>query len=303
MDIVKLIPATKDYIWGGKKLKSWGKSAPSNSIAECWELSFNAEGPSRIASGKDEGRLLKDVATAEDIGSVPSRFPFFPVLIKLIDSAANLSVQVHPSDDYALSHEGQYGKTEMWYVIEAEKGAGLYVGFQRKTSPEEVRQAVADGSIIHLLNFCPVKPGDVYFIPSGTVHAIGQGITLIEIQQNSTLTYRLYDYQRLGKDGKPRELHLEKALLVLNYHPYQPQTFKRPCIGASKYFQSYAYDAKDLSEISAAKDSFASLTFVSGEGLFAGINYRKGDTFFIPCGKKGSLKGTGKLILTQVEAL
>jgi mannose-6-phosphate isomerase len=303
MDIVKLQPATKDYIWGGKKLKSWGKIAPSDSIAECWELSFNPDGPSLIASGKDQGRFLKDVATPKDIGAVPSSFPFFPVLIKLIDSADNLSVQVHPSDDYALAHEGQYGKTEMWYVIEAEKGAGLYVGFKNKTSPEEVRKAVNDGTIIDLLNFCPVKPGEVYFIPSGTVHAIGKGITVVEIQQNSTLTYRLYDYKRLGKDGKPRELHLEKALLVMNYEPYQPRSFQRPCIGASKYFQTYAYKAEDFSEIAAPKDSFASLTFVSGEGVFAGINYHKGDTFFVPAGKKGTLKGTGQFILTQVEAL
>ncbi|MCI2111168.1 MAG: class I mannose-6-phosphate isomerase [Bacilli bacterium] len=303
MDIVKLKPATKDYIWGGTKLKGWGKASPSESIAECWELSFNPDGPSLIASGKDEGRYLKDVATAADVGPVPSGFPFFPVLIKLIDSADNLSVQVHPSDDYALSHERQYGKTEMWYVIEAEEGAGLYVGFKRKTSAEEVRQAVSDGSIVGLLNFCPVKTGEVYFIPSGTVHAIGKGITLIEIQQNSTLTYRLYDYKRLGKDGKPRELHLDKALLVMDFEPYRPVVFKRPCIGASKYFQTYAYAAKDFSEIIASKESFASLTFVSGEGVFAGMDYRKGDTFFIPCGQKGSLKGNGRFVLTQVGKL
>ena len=126
---------------------------------------------------------------------------------------------------------------------------------------------------------------------------------MIEIQQNSTLTYRLYDYKRLGKDGKPRELHLEKALLVLNYEPYQPQSFKRPCIGASKYFQTYAYASEDSPEVTASKDSFASLTFVSGEGVFAGINYHKGDTFFIPAGKKGAVKGVGQFILTRVEKL
>lgn len=303
MDVVKLQPATKDYIWGGKKLKSWGKLSPSDSIAECWELSFNSEGPSLISSGQEQGRFLKDVATPADIGAIPSSFPFFPVLIKLIDSADNLSVQVHPNDDYALTHEGQYGKTEMWYVIETEKGAGLYVGFKKKTSAEEVRKAVDEGTVIDLLNFFPVKPGEVYFIPSGTVHAIGKGVTLIEIQQNSTLTYRLYDYKRLGKDGKPRELHLEKALLVLDYEPYRPQAFARPCIGASKYFQAYAYEAKDFSQVTASKDSFASLTFVSGEGVFAGINYRKGDTFFIPAGKRGTLKGVGQFILTQVDKL
>jgi mannose-6-phosphate isomerase len=301
MEIVKLSPAAKDAIWAGKKLKQWGKSSQSDTISECWELSFNADGPSLIASGPDQGRALKDVATPADIGSTPSSFPFFPVLIKLIDAAADLSVQVHPSDDYALAHEGQYGKTEMWYVIEAEPGAGLYVGFKRKTSEEEVRQAVNDGTIMSLLNFFAVKPGEVYFIPSGTVHAIGKGVMVAEIQQNSTLTYRLYDYKRLGKDGKPRELHLEKALKVLSYDPYQPLRFSKPCIGSSSYFQTYLYDLKGKKTIKAPTDSFVSLTFLSGQGSFAGMAYRKGDTFFVPAGKTGEVVGDGKFLLTEVE--
>jgi mannose-6-phosphate isomerase len=302
MDIVKLDPATKDYIWGGTKLLSWGKKAPTSSIAECWELSCNKEGPSIIASGKNAGKPLMDCATKEDFGSKVASFEFFPVLIKLIDAADNLSVQVHPSDEYALKNEGQYGKTEMWYVISADKGAGLYIGFKRKTSAEEVRKAVNDGTIMSLLNFQEVAPGQVYFIRSGTVHAIGKGVTVMEIQQNSTLTYRLYDYKRLGKDGKPRELHLEKALKVLNYEPYVAPVFKNGVLGECAYFTVSKGDAKLNNLVQSPLDSFASFTFVDdGKGTVSGIPYKKGDTFFVPAGKVATIQGTGSYILTEVR--
>lgn len=300
MKTVKLRPATKDYIWGGTTLKAWGKEAPSEHIAECWELSFNESGPSLIASGLDAGKALKDVATKDDIGAVPASFPFFPVLIKLIDSESNLSVQVHPSDEYALKNEGQFGKTEMWYIISAKPHCGLYIGFKRKTNAEEVAAAIEDGPITNLLNFVEVKPGECYFIKSGTVHAIGGGVTLMEIQQNSTLTYRLYDYGRVGKDGKPRELHVAKALKVLDYEPYNPPKFPDPLIGECKYFSSRHLSVKD-EVIQAPKDSFASLTFFDGEGSLDGIAYKNGDTFFIPAGEKAALSGTGHYVITLVK--
>jgi mannose-6-phosphate isomerase len=189
----------------------------------------------------------------------------------------------------------------MWYIIEAEPGAGLYVGFMRQTSPEEVRKAIADGTIVDLLNFHTVKPGETYFIASGTVHAIGKGVTLIEIQQNSTLTYRLYDYGRLGKDGKPRELHVEKALKVLNYEPYNPPKFTLPVLGKCSYFISSLHHSEGSLEIRASKESFLSLTFVGEEkGTFAGLPFQKGDTFFVPAGQKGLIKGKATFVQTEV---
>lgn len=300
MDIVKLKPAIKDYIWGGETLKRWGKESMSDRIAECWELSFNPEGPSIIASGPYAGTPLKDVAQKDDIGSLPASFAFFPVLVKLIDAASDLSVQVHPGDEFALKNEGQYGKTEMWYVIEAAPGAGLYVGFKRKTSAEEVRKAIADDSLMGLLSFHKVKPKDSLFIPAGTVHAIGAGVTLLEIQQNSTLTYRLYDYHRLGSDGQPRELHLEKALRVLDFGPYQKPEFPKPVIGECHYFSASVHAAAKEKAIHAPDNSFASVTFVAGSGIFAGLPYRKGDTFFIPAAKAGALQGKGTFITTTL---
>lgn len=301
MEIVKLKGVTKDYIWGGTYLKTRGKESRGENIAESWELSFNKMGPSVIASGKDEGKLLMDVATKEDIGTVPASFPFFPVLIKLINSASNLSVQVHPSDEYALKHENQFGKTEMWYVLNAEKGAGLYVGFKRKVDEKDILKGIDDGSIIDLLNFIEVKPGDKYFIPSGTVHAIGAGVTIIEIQQNSTLTYRLYDYKRKDKDGNERELHIEKALKVLNFDKYKKLEFKEPLIGQCKYFTSFVKDVKSEEKIETNEDSFASITFISGEGEVNGIPYKIGDTFFIPAKKCAYISGNGKYVLTEVR--
>lgn len=303
METVKLKPSTKDYIWGGSLLKDWGKESSSSNIAECWELSFNDVGPSYIASGNDRGKRLMDVATKEDIGPLPSSFPFFPVLIKLINSASNLSVQVHPSDEYALKNEGQYGKTEMWYVISAEKGAGLYVGFKKETNKEEVMKRINDGTIMDILNFIEVKEGDSFFIPSGTIHAIGAGVTVIEIQQNSTLTYRLYDYKRKDKNGKERELHIDKGLKVLNYKPYKKECFSKDEIGSCKYFTSYVFNIENDVIINARPDSFASITFLKGEGYVSDIPYKKGDTFFIPANKKANIHGNGQYVLTEVKPL
>lgn len=303
MDIVKLKPATKDYLWAGSKLKKYGKEAPYDKIAECWELSFHADGPSLIASGPDAGKPLKDIATPHDIGSYVASFPFFPVLIKLIDSDENLSVQVHPSDSYALAHENSYGKTEMWYVLEAEKGCGLYVGLKKDSSREEIEADLRRGDILSKLNFFEVKPGESYFIPSGTIHAIGKSVTVIEIQQNSNLTYRLYDYDRIGKDGKKRPLMIDKALDVIDYKAYSPKTFAGNIIGQSRYFISMVENVVSRPILKATSDSFLSITFLEGEGDVNNIPYHKFDTFFIPATKKATINGTGRYVLTTVPKM
>lgn len=301
MECVKLKPATKDYIWAETNLKKFGKDADTDKIAECWELSFHKDGPCLIDSGMDKGKKLLDVATKEDIGAYASSFPFFPVLIKLIDSGENLSVQVHPSDEYALKNENSFGKTEMWHVLSHEEGAGLYVGLKEDSSKEEIEDALKKGTILEKLNFFAVKDGENYFIPSGTIHAIGKGMTVIEIQQNSNLTYRLYDYNRLGKDGKPRELHIQKALKVIDYKKYNPVKFEGNCIGRCQYFSSYCKKVEGSSHLIADKDSFISITFLSGEGMVNNIPYKALDTFFIPAGKSAEILGRGEFVLTTIE--
>ena len=187
------------------------------------------------------------------------------------DARQDLSVQVHPSDEYALKHENSFGKTEMWYVVEADEGAGIYLGFKRDVTDAEYREAIKNNALTDLLNFYKVKAGDCFFIPSGTIHAIGAGCLICEIQQNSNLTYRVYDYGRLDKDGKTRELHVDKALKVTSLTKYEAKKLDAvsSCgeyLGLSKYFTVKKFSVKDDVILHSDKGSFKAFTCVSGEG-------------------------------------
>jgi len=238
MEILKLVPECKDNIWGGVKLKEkYGKKTDKDPVAESWELSFHKDGPTRLENGK----TLQETVTAKELGKNCDGFPFFPMLVKLIDAKQDLSVQVHPSDAYALKNENSFGKTEMWYIVEADEGAKIYLGFKKDVSQEEYEAAIKNNTLIELLNAFEVQAGDCYFIPSGTIHAIGTGCLICEIQQNSNLTYRVYDYGRKDKNGKERELHVEKALKVTNlskyeYKPLRISTQQGELLGLSRYF-------------------------------------------------------------------
>ena len=301
MELVKLKPGVKDYIWGGTYFKKFNKGTSLDRVSECWELSVRDNDSSIIASGKDEGKRLVDVITKEDIGPVMDRFPYFPLLIKLIDAKENLSVQVHPSDDYALKYEQSFGKSEMWHIISADEGSGLYVGLNRDYTKEEIERALKEGSILNCLNFFKVKPGDTFVINPGTIHAIGAGVRLIEIQQNSNLTYRLYDYNRVDKDGNPRELHIKKALDVIDYKQYKVVKTGDELLADNKYFTVKEVNFDKELEIDANERAFISFTFLEGEGLVNDIPYSKYDTFFLPYGKKCLIKGKGKVVISTVR--
>lgn len=314
--IYKLYPECKDYLWGGERLKTeYGKITDKTPCAESWELSYHKDGPTKIV----DGRYLKDVLTEEDLGANCKKFEFFPVLIKLIDAKQNLSVQVHPSDEYALKNENSYGKTEMWYIADAAEGAGIYCGFRRDTSKEEFLRYLDEGKVEELLNFIPVKKGESYFIASGTVHAIGAGCLICEIQQNSNLTYRVYDYNRRGADGKLRELHVDKAVNVINFKKYAPVTFENEAGENGKILAKCNYFNVSELELDGEKEifnpnSFTSVTVVEGAGEISGENinggeinggnkgdkFKKGDSFFIPCGVKAEIKGKASIIITDV---
>ena len=282
--IYKLTPALKDNIWGGNKLCNYGKISDKDRIAESWELSFTNGGEARIS----DGREMSEAFPRSTWGTLADKFHAFPVLTKFIDAREKLSVQVHPSDSYALANEGQFGKTEMWYVVEADEGAGLYMGLERNCDTDEFAAAVADGTVEKLLSFKTVKKGDVYFIPSGTIHAIGEGVVIFEIQQNSTLTYRLYDYMRRDKEGNLRELHVDKAMKVSLLEPYSETKFKKSddsLIGACEYFETRKYKLNFTKmAFNVAEDSFLSITCVSGNGTICGEKMALGDTFFSPAG-------------------
>lgn len=302
-DVIKIIAETKDYLWGGNKLRDYGKISDKDKIAESWELSYHKDGPSKTLKGE----LLKDVLMPSDLGKNVNDFNGFPVLVKLIDSADNLSVQVHPSDDYALENEGQFGKTEMWYIVEADDGAGIYLGLKENTDKEVFKNAIEDGTVTDLLNFYEVKKGDWFFIKSGTIHAIGKGVTVCEIQQNSNLTYRVYDFKRKGPDGKERPLHVEKALKVANFDAFSASHLdvemgNKRLIGASKYFSAYFTEIDGDEEFNVDKTSFTAVTCIEGLGKIEGESISKGDTYFVPAAY-GELKIEGKLkcIMTQVR--
>ncbi len=304
--IYRLEPTLHANIWGGNKLREYGKLSDADRIGESWELSF-VKGDEATADGVPVSTLFPKEAW----GTNAADFEDFPVLTKFIDAKEKLSVQVHPDDEYAKIHEGGFGKSEMWYIVSAEEGAGLYMGLKENTEKEAIRRAISDGSVEDMLCFKEVRAGDVFYIPAGTIHAIGGGVLIFEIQQNSTSTYRLYDYMRRDKDGNLRELHIEKSLDVLSPTVYNPTDFEDSCggagktIGKCKYFTVKEY--KSDADITVTPASFLSLTAVSGDAKITvcgeDIVIKCGETYFAPAPKDAfsiALKTCGTVITVEI---
>ena len=307
---VKLLPAFKDNLWGGTKLRDiYHMKCDYEVIAEAWMMSAHMAGQSIIASGRYKGLHFGDYLKGvgkETLGWKCSPLQNFPLLVKFIDARQNLSVQVHPSDDYALERENDYGKNEMWYVMACEPGAGLYVGFNRDVTREEVRARIEDNTIEEILNYYPTRPGDVYFIPAGTVHAICGGNLICEIQQSSNCTYRLYDYDRRDKFGNTRELHVDKALDVLNFHRYVPDQMETgidasgTILSRCKYFETVLYRVKDKVKVPMDDSKFTSILCLEGSGKirFLGqeTDFAAGESLFVPAAE-GILEGEGEMTI------
>ena len=306
MYTLKLKPALKDYLWGGTRLKTEYKmESDLEKVAEAWVLSTHKDGPSVVLNGELCGKTLTEAVEifgADCLGENGKKFSYFPILIKLIDARDDLSVQVHPNDEYALKVEGEYGKTEMWYIVDCEEGAALYYGFKEEISKEEFREKIADNTITDVLNRVPVKKGDVFFIPSGTIHAIGRGILIAEIQQNSNTTYRVCDYGRLGADGKPRPLHIDKAVEVTNLTPPpESKDLSAGTLAECEYFKVRLFSTDKQKEIEVDNASFTSLLCLEGEVSFDGVTLVKGDCAFIPANRgKITFKGSATLIESRV---
>ncbi len=289
---LKLKGYTASYLWGGENLsKSWGKQG--RQVAESWELSLYPERESVIINGALAGLNLTELLAKEPrwFGRSTS-YHSFPLLVKIIDAAKDLSIQVHPSDEYALRVEGSYGKSEMWYVAEAKQGASIFFGLKQDTDKATFLQSIEEDKLEQLLNKVEIKQGDCVFIGSGTLHAINAGATIIEVQQNSNLTYRVYDYNRKDNNGNTRELHLEKALEVSNLTVIDTQFIKNyqdieknvpVYLGGCKYFTSSILHLQGEFMLG-DKDSFVTFTVVSGSGEVAGEKFGKGDTYLLPCG-------------------
>lgn len=300
-----LRPSGKDYLWGGNKLnEEFSKNMDESPLAETWECSTHPDGPSFVATGEHEGKTLSDVLKShpEYLGEHASAMGEFPILIKLIDAKQDLSVQVHPSDDYAREHEnGQLGKTEMWYVLDAAQDARLVYGLTHDCTRKTIQSAVRNGTVGKYLQKVPVKKDDLFFIEAGTIHAIGAGTLIAEIQENSNLTYRLYDYDRADKHGKKRELHVEKALdvakLTSSAQPRQPLRVLRYRQGVAsellcrcRYFEVHRMlvntERRQQVHYRADEVTFRVLLCVNGCGTigFADevLNIYRGDCMFVP---------------------
>ena len=300
-----LRPSGKDYLWGGSRLNDeFEKNIDMTPLAETWECSTHPDGPSYVVGGEFDGQELAEVLKAhpEYLGARHAGENALPILIKFIDAKKDLSVQVHPTDAYAKEHEnGQWGKTEMWYVLDASKDAKLVYGLRWDRTEEQMRKAIAEGTLMKDLQWVPVKKDDLFFIEAGTIHAIGAGALIAEIQENSNLTYRLYDYDRIGKDGKKRELHVDKALQVANLkssaEPCQPlrvlkyrQGMASELLTRCKYFEVYRMivntERRQKVHYQADEIGFRVLLCVNGCGTISyengSIPFYKGDCIFVP---------------------
>lgn len=293
MKPLKLKAVYKNYIWGGEKLRTkYGKETDVAPLAESWELSVHPDGLSIIDGGEYDGKTL-EWYIRENAGCLGTRCEGdeLPILIKLIDAADNLSVQVHPNDAQAKEWENQNGKTEMWYVVQADRGAKMTCGVKTDVEKEELKRAVAENRVEELLNTVPSHKGDVFFVEAGTVHAIGKGNVIAEIQQNSNVTYRLYDYGRIGANGKPRELHVEKGVKAANCKKTEPRRIP-DCSDGTRLLGNCAYFAVKELKINGAKTlcadekSYHALVVTEGELAVTAEGYtqivRAGETIFVP---------------------
>lgn len=320
-----LKPTGKDYLWGGSRLNDdFAKGIDMQPLAETWECSTHPDGPSLVASGEYEGHTLKEVLERYPayLGSHPRTRGELPILIKFIDAKKDLSVQVHPDDAYAMEYEnGSLGKTEFWYVLDAARDAQLVYGLAHDTDAETLRREIQQGRVEKYLQKVPIRKDDVFYIEAGTIHAVGAGALIAEIQESSNLTYRLYDYDRIDKNGQKRELCLDKALAVANLKesppPRQGLRVLRYSPGCAteflcrcKYFQveRMLINTERLREMVSFQTtgvSFQALLCIGGCGtIFFGdyeeIHFFKGDCIFVPANSV-AMKIHGKAQLLQVS--
>ena len=316
MEIVKLAPSVADNIWGGTRLiDEYGIQTDKRPAAEAWVLSCHPSGPSTVLNGEFAGKTLQEVYSQDKsvCGTKGEKFEFFPLLIKFIDAKRDLSIQVHPDDEYAMRVEGEYGKTEAWYILDCDDDAELILGFNKEVSKEEFKEAAQTGDIMNICNKIKVKKGDLFFIESGTMHAICKGILLAEVQQNSNTTYRIYDYGRLGKDGKPRELHVDKAADVTKFCPptiqSSDQRKKEVLAGAVKIelttcdlFTMYKLDVDGEHRFEVDDTTFISLLCLDGKGEVScddkTLPFQKGESIFVPA-SAGTVTIKGKLEILE----
>ncbi|MDX1357454.1 MAG: type I phosphomannose isomerase catalytic subunit [Clostridia bacterium] len=313
-------PLYKNNIWGGRKLENMGKTLPEGIVGESWEIASHPDGTGIVSSGEYAGKRLDDLTDEfgpELLGSAiyNGKGTIFPLLIKFIDANRDLSVQVHPDDDYAFAFEnGELGKSEAWYVVDAEPGAKLVSGVKNGTTKAGFIKAIEEGTVKDCLNYVEVNPGDCYNIPAGLVHAIGSGCLICEIQQNSNTTYRVYDYDRTDSTGKKRQLHIEKALDVIDFNAGEGkkvtgltpniEDFSRTYFVANKYFAIELLKFQGIINEDTEGERFHCYTVLDGEIEINGTVIEKGHSCLIPADAGAyAISGNAKVIKSYVPDL
>ncbi len=312
---IKLKPEFKEIIWGGNRLKNeYNKVSNLNNIAESWELTVRPDGMNIIDGGEFDGLTMEEYINKNGFSVVTDKeMDRFPLLIKFIDAEDNLSIQVHPDDEYGMKTANSLGKTEMWYIIDAKPDAKLVYGLKEGCTIEMLKNAIDNNTVEDTLNYVPVKKGDVFFIPSGLVHAIGAGILLAEIQQNSNITYRVYDYNRVGKDGKPRELHVNDALNVIVNRSeneidkirFSTNVKNDTTLASCEYFTVDKYSLNGEIKLNTDEKSFNSVLCLDGCGTleFNGeiFSVTKGYSYFIPANLGNyTIKGNLEIVVSKI---
>ena len=313
-------PVFKQYIWGGNKLKTvLLKSYEAPDMAESWELSCHEDGMSTVLNGAFAGRRLRDILEEHPdyMGDCVEAGGEFPLLIKFLDANDKLSIQVHPTRECADASLGEQSKTEIWVVMDSVPGAALYCGLNREISQEEFKRRANEGSICEVLNLVPAKKGDVFHILAGTVHAIGEGLLVAEIQQSANTTFRVFDYNRTNELGEQRELHVEKAARAAKLTPVEGkpadivlvednEAFTHEILFDSQLFFTERIAVKDRIALEATTASFEALLFIEGQGtiVHCGEAYpaQKGDCYFIPA-RMGHYEITGPCCVLRNKVL
>ncbi len=317
---LKFKPIYKDYIWGGRKLESLGKTLPDGTVAESWEIASHPDGSGIVENGELAGLPLDKLITQygkEILGTAlyKDENNKFPLLIKLIDANKDLSVQVHPDDDYAFINEnGELGKNEMWYIVDAVPGSKLVLGVKKDVTKDTFSQAVKDGKISDCLNYVEVKAGDCFNIPAGFVHAIGAGNLICEIQQNSNTTYRVYDYDRTDTEGNKRPLHIKKALDVIDFEAGEGistcgltpniEGFSRTYLVANSYFAVEMLEFQGIINEDTDGERFHCFTVLSGEIDINGTVIERGHSCLVPASAGAYvISGNARVIKSYVPNL
>ena len=302
-----LQPAFKDYLWGGQRLKAeYNKNCELNPLAESWEVSCHADGESVISNGEYAGLNLSGFLAQNPAAlGFKRKQNILPLLIKLLDSKQSLSVQVHPGNKYAKKHLNDSGKTEMWYVLDCEPNSYIYLGFKKRTSKKKFEDSIEKGTLTDLLNKITVKKGDVFFIPAGTIHALGAGIVIAEVQQSSNATFRVYDFGRTGADGRPRQLHIKQALDVTKRTPAKLNPPKGNLLAECKYFKCGLLNIEGQKTLNTKNESFHALLCTQGTAEVTAdgitVELKRGQSCFITADTGAyTVCGNGAILITQL---